>query len=123
MELADVQQWIDRYVQAWRSNDSAAVGELFSDDARYFTTPFRPAKEGRPAILEWWLREPDEPGSWEATYEAVAVTGDLGVVRGRTNYRSGEEYHNVFLIRFDRDGRASEFTEYWMLTPATGESE
>ena len=26
----DVQEWLDRYVEAWRSYDEAAIGDLFS---------------------------------------------------------------------------------------------
>ena len=28
------------------------------------------------------------------------------------------EYHNVFLLRFDADGRCAEFTEQFQLRPA-----
>jgi ketosteroid isomerase-like protein len=31
----DVQQWLDRYVEAWRSYDADAIGELFAEDATY----------------------------------------------------------------------------------------
>ena len=27
--------WLERYVDAWRLNDAAAIGDLFSVDARY----------------------------------------------------------------------------------------
>jgi uncharacterized protein (TIGR02246 family) len=121
MELAEVQEWVDRYVDAWRTNEPRQVGDLFAQDARYHTTPFRPAKEGRQAIVDWWLTEPDTAGTWDCSYRAVAVTGNTGVVTGWTTYASGEKYHNVYVIRFDADGRAAEFTEWWMLEPRKGE--
>ena len=63
----EVQQWLDRYVDAWRSYDADAIGELFSDDASYAYHPYdaEPLR-GRAAVVESWLSEPDEPGSWEA---------------------------------------------------------
>ena len=35
--------WVDGYVQAWQTNDPATIGQLFAEDAAYFslcpTTP------------------------------------------------------------------------------------
>jgi hypothetical protein len=44
----------------------------------------------------------------------VAVTDDVAVVQGETRYKEGRSYSNLWLIRLDADGRAREFTEYWM---------
>ena len=32
MDHGSAQEWLDRYVAAWRSYDPAAIGALFSDD-------------------------------------------------------------------------------------------
>jgi hypothetical protein len=34
-----LQPWVDGYVQAWDSNDPAAIGALFGQDAAYYTEP------------------------------------------------------------------------------------
>ncbi len=121
MDRSGVQRWIDRYVQAWRTNDPAAVGELFSEDARYLTTPYRPPKEGRDAIVAWWRDVDDTPGSWDCRYVAQSFGDGVGFVTGWTSYATGERYHNAYLIRFDPSGQATEFIEWWMLEPAEGE--
>lgn len=117
MNVDDAQRWVDRYVAAWRSNDPEEIGDLFAQDARYHTTPYRPAREGRQAIVDWWLSDPDESGTWDCSYRVVAATGDTAVATGRTTYADGDRYHNAYVIRFDGDGRAREFTEWWMLEP------
>ncbi len=68
MNRSDLQAWLDRYVDAWRTNDPAAIGALFTPDAVYRWRPYgaRRILRGRDAILEWWLAEPDDPGTWEA---------------------------------------------------------
>ena len=112
--------WLDRYVDAWRLNDAAAVGDLFSSDARYAYDPFDEALVGRAAIVASWLSEPDEPGSWEADYEVLAIDGDTYVAHGKTRYLTDDraavdrEFANVFICRFDADGRCRDFTEMYM---------
>jgi hypothetical protein len=119
MTREDVDRWLERYVVAWRSYDREAIGDLFSEDASYRYHPYdAEAVEGRGAIVDLWLEDRDEPGSWEASYEAYAVEGDRAVAVGTSSYASGDVYDNVYLLRFDDDGRCAEFTEWFMKRPA-----
>lgn len=127
MNRADVQGWLDRYVEAWRANDRDRIEALFTEDAAYRYRPYggdAHAAMGRAAIVAAWLEEPDEPGSWEAGYAPFAVDGDRAVAIGTSRYlaiggKPERTYHNVFLLRFAPDGRCAEFTEYYMLEEAT----
>lgn len=122
MNRSDVQTWLDRYVDAWRANDRATIEPLFTEDAIYRYRPYLdPAQTvtGSAAIADSWLEEPDEPGTWEASYEPFAVDGDRAVATGVSRYSAapGKEprtFHNVFLLRFAPDGRCSDFTELYM---------
>jgi hypothetical protein len=120
MDRNGFEQWLRLYVDAWRLNDPAAIGDLFSTDARYAYDPFDEAIRGRAAIVASWLADPDEPGSWEADYEVLAVDRDAYVAHGRTRYLTDDrsavdrEFANVFVCRFDDDGRCRDFTEYYM---------
>ncbi|MGH2444504.1 MAG: nuclear transport factor 2 family protein [Candidatus Limnocylindria bacterium] len=124
MTRSDVQAWLDRYIEAWRLNQRELVEALFTEDATYRWRPYggedRRA-QGLVAIVDGWLDQGDEPGSWEAEYEPYAVDGDrAAAATGYSRYfASADEpertYHNVFLLRFADDGRCSEFTEYYML--------
>jgi hypothetical protein len=120
MDRTGFAAWLERYVDAWRLTDAAAIGDLFSADARYAYDPFGEAVVGRPAIVASWLADPDAPGSWQADYEVLAVDGDTFVAHGRTRYLTDDrsavdrEFANVFVCRFDADGRCREFTEWYM---------
>jgi hypothetical protein len=112
--------WLDRYIDAWRLNDPVAIGDLFSLDVRYAFDPFEEAVVGRAAVVASWVANPDEPGSWEADYEVLAIDGDTHVAHGRTRYltddRTGvdREFANIFVCRFDDEGRCRDFTEWYM---------
>ncbi len=117
-----VEAWLDRYVTAWRTYDPAAIGDLFSPDATYRYYPWEEAVRGREAIVADWLGDQDRPGSWEASYQPLAIDGDIAIASGWTRYfrEDGsvrDEFHNIFAVRFDAEGRCSEFSEWFMRRP------
>jgi ketosteroid isomerase-like protein len=117
MDHAGFQAWLNRYVGAWRSGDPAAIGALFSPDATYFYGPYRKPVSGRDAIVRDWTTNPDEPGSWEAEYRPLAVDGHVAVATGESRYTNGRTYSNIFVCRFDGEGRCTEFREWFMEQP------
>lgn len=115
-----IASWVLGYVQAWTSNDPADIGALFSDDARYFTAPFREPWTGREGIVAEWLARRDEPGSWGFRFEILGVEDDVGFVRGWTEYKDDPDYSNLWVIRLDPAGQCTEFTEWWMVEEGSG---
>jgi ketosteroid isomerase-like protein len=122
VDQAAVANWLDRYVAAWQSYDPDDIGALFAEAAVY---RFHPWDEGdgtvvgRDAIVANWLKEPDEPGSWEAEYRPWVVDGDRAVAVGVSRYFATDDapeavYHNAFLLTFDGTGRCVEFTDLYM---------
>ena len=116
-----LQEWLEKYVEAWRTYEPEKIRNLFSENALYFYSPFDEQNHlrGREAIVEDWLKEPDPVGSWEAHYAPVAVEGNVGVAQGRSRYfgRDGSierEFDNIFVIHFDDAGRCTRFTEWYM---------
>jgi hypothetical protein len=115
MDRSDVQTWVDRYVRAWETNDPQDIGGLFSEDARYYTAPHRKPWTGREGIVEGWLDRKDEQGDWTFRSEVIGIDRDVAFVRGVTGYKDeGKDYENLWMIRLDDSGRASEFIEWWM---------
>jgi hypothetical protein len=121
MTRDDVQRWLDRYIAAWRANQREPIEALFTEDAIYRYHPYgEEAFHGRDAIAGSWLDDIDAPDSWEAEYAPFAVDEDRAVATGWSRYAATVDepertYHNVFLMRFDPDGRCAEFTELFML--------
>ena len=120
MDEAALQRWLDSYVGAWKTYDEGAIGALFSEDAEYRYHPWDQPIRGQPAIVANWLEERDDPDSWTAGYRPWAVDGDRAVAVGVSRYYGADratverEYHNVFLCRFDAEGRCREFTEIYL---------
>ena len=112
-----VQDWLDAYVEAWRTYDADLIGALFSEDASYAYTPWDTPTRGREAIVTEWLANQDAPGSWEAEYHPLIVS-DAGVVaRGQTRYADGNVYENLWLLEFDDAGRCTSYVDWYMKRP------
>jgi SnoaL-like domain len=117
-----VAAWLRAYVQAWETYDPDAIGALFNEDATYAYHPFEEPVRGRIAIVASWINAKDAPGTYEGSYEPIAIDGDLAVVNGRSRYFKDasksalvREYDNLFLIRFDDRGRCRSIREWFMI--------
>jgi ketosteroid isomerase-like protein len=131
VDRTSAQEWLDRYVDAWRSYDPTEIGALFSDDVVYRYHAYDDPIVGREAVVASWLGDEapdvastrDEPGTYDATYAPVAVDGDTVVAQGSTTYLTepggpvDRVYDNCFVMRFDDDGRCREFTEFYVRRP------
>jgi hypothetical protein len=111
--------WLDAYVAAWRSNDASDIGRLFSEDVTYSYRAGTEVVKGRDAVVADWLKDPDDPSSWDARYEPLAIDGEVHVALGFSRYLQPDgslrdEYSNIFVCRFDEAGQCSEFSEWWM---------
>lgn len=109
-----VDRWLDGYRRAWRTNDPADIAALFTDDARYLTSPTDDPLVGHDAIVEDWVARADDPDDWTERLAVLAVDGDVAVVQGEVDYTNGDRFVNLWVIRLGDDGRASEFTEWWL---------
>jgi ketosteroid isomerase-like protein len=121
VERAAVVACLTAYMRAWESYSPEAIGDLFTEDATYSFHPYDEPITGRQAIVDAWLKDPDAPGTFSATYAPIAVDGDVAVVNGRSRYfkdssRSEltKEWDNIFVIELDKDSRCRSFREWYV---------
>jgi ketosteroid isomerase-like protein len=117
VDRSGVEHWVAGYLRAWDSNEPDDVRALFAPDAEYRFEPWEEPVTGHDEIVAEWRERADAPGDHRFESEVLAVDGDLGVVRGHTDYTDGRVYENLWLIRFADDGRARSFTEWYMAPP------
>jgi hypothetical protein len=132
MNKYSVDRWLAAYVDAWKTYDREKIATLFAADVEYRYHPYDEPMRGREAVVATWLGEVtagsastrDEEGTYEATYSAIAIDGDLAVATGSTSYRTtpggpiDKVFDNCFIIRFDVHERCREFTEWYMQRPS-----
>jgi ketosteroid isomerase-like protein len=108
-------RWVAEYERAWREGDVAAVTHLFTEGARYRSSPYEEPEVGHAAIQAFWLD--DEGKAFTVTAAPVAVEGRDAVVRLEVRYGDpvSQEYRDLWVLRFADDGRVDDFEEwaYW----------
>ena len=117
VDHSDVERWLESYERAWRTPGTEALAELFSPAATYSPSPWARAVEGLADIARFWEDErtgPDE--QFAMTHEVVAVDGSTAVVRVSVDYATESRWRDLWVIRFDADGRCSAFEE-WPFAP------
>lgn len=122
MDQTGAQEWLDTYIEAWRTGDRQMIGDLFAEEVSYRYHPYDEPVVGRQAVVQSWLEDWDPKEPWEADYRAFAVDGSSVVAKGTSRYlpyRDHPErlYYNVFLMEFDDEGRCEMFTEYFVQQP------
>ena len=131
MQRADVDRWLQTYVEAWKTYDRAQIAALFAEEVAYRYHPYDEPLRGRAAVVDSWLGEGgepdpearDAPGTYDASYHAVVVDGDTAVAVGSTSYRPipddapNKVFDNCFVLRFDSSGRCLDFTEWYIRRP------
>jgi uncharacterized protein (TIGR02246 family) len=116
--LDAVEAWVANYRKAWDSNAPDDIGDLFAEDAAYFTEPWAKPWLGRDEIVAKWLARKDDPGAATFDWHPLIVTEDLAIIEATTVYRSPPRtYSNMWVLRLDNAGQARQFTEWWMEHP------
>lgn len=112
-----IDRWVNLYRTAWQSNQPADITALFAPDGEYLTGPFDEPWRGHDRIVAKWIEYADQPDDVEFSWKVVGVDGDTGFVEGRTDYRDGRRYANLWVIELDAEGRATRFVEWYMKHP------
>ncbi|MEV7607093.1 nuclear transport factor 2 family protein [Paenarthrobacter sp. NPDC089322] len=115
--MTDVNAWMDQYLRAWTSNEPDEIRALFTEDAVYNTRPNSdsPWRGHDEIVREWSGDSADQPEDWTFEWTLLGRDGDTAFIQGLTTYLNGEPtYDNLWVIRFAEDGRARDFTEWFM---------
>lgn len=107
--------WMDQYVLAWSSNETEHIEALFTEDAVYDPQTADGEWDGRDEIVARWQEIEDTEDNWDFEWQPIVENDDLAIIKGRTNYFDPPvSYRNLFIIRFDEEGRCSDFTEWYI---------
>jgi hypothetical protein len=113
MDAGLVSGWVDAYEAAWRSPGSAALAKIFDPGAGYRMSPYEDTVRGLEAIGRLWESEREGPDeAFEISHRVLAVDGDTAVVRVDVSYAKGDEYRDLWVLRFGPDGLVTDFEEW-----------
>jgi hypothetical protein len=117
MNGPQLEAWIDRYEQVWRTAGTDGLATLFADEVSYWPSPWDEPVRGLAALATFWDAQRDGPDEqFEMTSEIVAVDGGNGVVRVEVSYGNGDRWRDIWIVQLSDDGRCNHFEE-WPIAP------
>lgn len=117
MELAE---WINLYARAWQTADEDLIASLFTEDARYRSSPFREPFHGLDEIRAYWRGGAGTQRETRVRMGRPFVDGNRAAVEWWTTMIDDDAEVTLpgcLLLRFAHDGRCANLREYWNLEP------
>ena len=114
----DAEAWLTRYGQAWTQGDPALAASLFSEDCRYYETPYSEPFVGRDGVHRYWQAVPDAQRDVRFGFKVLAVDGDAVVAHWQASFvrvSSGAQValDGMFLLEFADASQCRTLREWW----------
>ncbi len=116
MSREEIERWIARYEDAWRSGDAEAAAELFTEDCVFRSHPFREPEDAR----EYTRREFADEEDVEPHFGEPVVEGDRVAVEYWAAMKEDAldlTLAGCLVFRLAPDGRCSEMRGVWTTAP------
>ena len=118
MDLADLNRWLGEYGRVWEQGDAEASVRLYTEDVKYYETPFTEPEAGHEAVRRYCLEAAGAQRDVHFSHEALAMTGDTGIARWQASFvrvPTGVkvDLDGVFLLQFDPEGKCRVLREWW----------
>jgi len=128
MGLAGLKRWLDEYGRVWEQGDADASGRLYTEDVKYYETPFSQPVEGREAVQNYCIEAAGAQRDVRFSHEPYVMTGDTGIARWHSSFVRvpsglGVDLDGVFVLRFDENGRCRELREWWHRVETEGKKQ
>jgi uncharacterized protein (TIGR02246 family) len=118
MSKMEITEWLQSYARAWQTADDELVASLFTEDARYRSTPFREPFVGHAEIRAYWRRATETQSETRVRIGRPFIDGDrVAVEWWATMVDDGDPITppGCLILRFASDGRCLDLREYWNL--------
>jgi ketosteroid isomerase-like protein len=111
--------WLARYGRAWEERDPDLVMGLFTEDARFFRTPWAEPQHGRSGIAEAWVMATMRQEQIRFASEVLAMEGDRAIAHFevellRLPERRAVQLDGVLVATMNPSGQCRELHEWWM---------
>lgn len=112
------ESWLKKYGQAWERRDPRAAAELFTEDCRYFETPFSEPAVGRDGVFRYWQAVPEGQEDIAFGFRVLAVESQTVIAHWTASFtrlanRAHVALDGLFVLEFEKAGLCSTLREWW----------
>ena len=113
--------WLETYGRTWEAKDSAGFAALFTEEARYYWTPFSDPLVGREQIAAEFGAATSNQENIRFSFEVLAEEEAYLLAHWHTDLERpaggpAVALDGVLSARLTEDGRCTEFREWWHST-------
>ena len=110
--------WLKTYGVAWEAKDADAFARLFTENVRYYWTPFEEPKTGRDGVAGAFKHAVANQQDIYFSYEILAVGEERCVARWWCTLARPDTCHpvridGILMLKPTTDGLGEEFREWW----------
>ena len=118
LTVEDAERWLRRYGEAWEQCSPERAAQLFSEDCRYYETPFVEPAIGRTGVAKYWAAVPERQRDIAFRSQVLAVQGLTVIARWSASFTRLQNAHRVYLdgvfvLEFTTDGLCRSLREWW----------
>lgn len=118
MRKTKFSKWLETLKIAWVKREPKKAVQLVADRFEYYEEPLEKPITKKEALIEVWKEVPKTQKDILFNYKIVAEKNNLGVAEWEAKYVSIKtnkkfKLNGVFLVRLNKDGRATEFKQWW----------
>ena len=111
--------WVNKMGQAWVEKDPHAIPPLFTDDFKYYETPFSEPLTKKSQLFELWQEVPDSQKDVTFNFEIISEMGYRYIAHWQcafTRTPSGKKafLDGIFLINLNEQGLCTFFKWWWV---------
>lgn len=116
--FAAADRWLRDYGKAWEQASPQLASALFTDDCRYYETPFAAPAIGRDGVARYWQAVPDSQADIAFRHQVLAIQGPNVIAHWSASFTRVPtgirvRLDGVFVLEFDANGLCRSLREWW----------
>lgn len=114
----EFEEWMLKYQEAWESRNPDLAVNLFSEDAKYYLSPFDNSYNGQIEIRDYWEDVPIFQTNNKFDFKVLFIKGNKGYAHCHGTFElvvSGDvnEMDGIFEVEMDENGKCKRLMQWW----------
>lgn len=107
---------METLAQGWNKGDAKKAAECFTADAVYVEPPDKQVYRGREQLYRFFGGDAGRKQAMRMTWHHLVFDEDTQIGAGEFTFEYGGQVHGMVIVRI-RDGKISNWREYWYESP------
>lgn len=116
LKTTEFEALMQRLAEGWNEGDATKAADCFTEDAIYTEPPDKQLYRGREELYRFFGGDEGRKGQMKMTWHHLLFDESRQMGSGEFTFEYGGRVHGMVIVRM-RDGRISNWREYWYESP------